>query len=185
MGPRGAAGGGSAGGGWSAAAVLRAGPGPPRVAGGGAAGRAGAEDREGDGGSRAGRPRHSGPLDQPSNHPPRPAGAKRQQVGVPAAGRGCLEADPCPTSDPSKSSTALWTTLRFGKGAPQKAAEAFKQLNQRKKGKKKGKKGPAGAGRGGAGGRGPRAGKVRPSWWAAPRLEARPAGYRRQRASRS
>lgn len=28
----------------------------------------------------------------------------------------------------------------------QKAAEAFKQLNQRKKGKKKGKKGPAGAG---------------------------------------
>ena len=30
----------------------------------------------------------------------------------------------------------------------QKAAEAFKQLNQRKKGKKKGKKGPAGAGRG-------------------------------------
>lgn len=30
----------------------------------------------------------------------------------------------------------------------QKAAEAFKQLNQRKKGKKKGKKGPAGAGLG-------------------------------------
>lgn len=30
----------------------------------------------------------------------------------------------------------------------QKAAEAFKQLNQRKKGKKKGKKGPAGAGQG-------------------------------------
>ena len=30
----------------------------------------------------------------------------------------------------------------------QKAAEAFKQLNQRKKGKKKGKKGPAGAGTG-------------------------------------
>lgn len=28
----------------------------------------------------------------------------------------------------------------------QKAAEAFKQLNQRKKGKKKGKKGPAGGG---------------------------------------
>lgn len=34
----------------------------------------------------------------------------------------------------------------------QKAAEAFKQLNQRKKGKKKGKKGPAGAGRGRGGG---------------------------------
>lgn len=34
----------------------------------------------------------------------------------------------------------------------QKAAEAFKQLNQRKKGKKKGKKGPAGAGLGDRGG---------------------------------
>lgn len=52
----------------------------------------------------------------------------------------------------------------------QKAAEAFKQLNQRKKGKKKNKKGPAGTDQSDKEGAGERWGK---KWWAHTKLEGR------------
>lgn len=86
---------------------------PSGVAGRGAAGCAGPEDREGNGGSRGPSPHQAwAPPASPqpaATSSPRP-GTKRQCVGLSLQLVGAPQTDPCLRSDPSKSSTAPWTT---------------------------------------------------------------------------